>query len=149
MRRKAVFEFSSQMRRAKAQTRLRIRTVWSGPLLSVFKLNKYCKMYQRTARSTIWPYYWIWNYIWGWWGMWGGGGGGWGGGAGCNAVIVWLSSSFHSVYPFTSSVLKRGKGDIDSQCRPWSDAAERGVWSVSTLFALTLAISIKRDYNKN
>ena len=26
------------------------------------------------------------------------------------------------------------KMDIDKQCRPWSDAAERGVWSGSTLF---------------
>ena len=27
------------------------------------------------------------------------------------------------------------KKDIGKQCRPWSDAAERGVWSGSTLFA--------------
>ena len=28
------------------------------------------------------------------------------------------------------------KRDIGKQCRSWSDAAERGVWSGSTLFAL-------------
>ena len=34
------------------------------------------------------------------------------------------------------------------QCRPRSDAAERGVWSGSTLFALNIGISIKHGNNK-
>ena len=41
------------------------------------------------------------------------------------------------------------KMDIDKQCRPTKDAAERGVWSGSTLFALCSEISIKHDNNKN
>ena len=41
------------------------------------------------------------------------------------------------------------KRDICKQCRPRSDAAERGVWSGSTLFALSSDISIKHDNNKN
>ena len=39
--------------------------------------------------------------------------------------------------------------DIGKQCRPRSDAAERGVWSGSTLFALTTGISIKHITNQN
>ena len=39
--------------------------------------------------------------------------------------------------------------DIGKQCRPRSDAAERGVSSGSTLFALSSDISIKHDNNKN
>ena len=35
------------------------------------------------------------------------------------------------------------KTDIGKQCRPRSDAAERGVWSGSTLFTLSTRISIK------
>ena len=41
------------------------------------------------------------------------------------------------------------KWDIDKQCRPRSDAAERSVWSGSTLFALTTGISIKHGNNQN
>ena len=37
------------------------------------------------------------------------------------------------------------KRDIDKQYRPRSDAAERGVWSGSTLFALRSEISTKHD----
>ena len=33
-----------------------------------------------------------------------------------------------------------GKTDVSKQCRPWSDAAECGVWSGSTLFATHPAI---------
>ena len=40
------------------------------------------------------------------------------------------------------------KRDIDKQWRPRSDAAKRGVWSGSTLFALNIEISTKYDdYN--
>ena len=38
---------------------------------------------------------------------------------------------------------------ISKQCRPRSDAAERGVWSVSILFALITGIPIKHGNNKN
>ena len=41
------------------------------------------------------------------------------------------------------------KRDIGKQCRPRSDAAERGVWSESTLFALTSEISTTHDNSKN
>ena len=41
------------------------------------------------------------------------------------------------------------KKDIGKQCRPWSDAAERGVWLGSTLFALNVANSIKHVYSKS
>ena len=41
------------------------------------------------------------------------------------------------------------KKDIGKQCRPRSDAAERGVWSGSTLFALRSDISTKHDNSKN
>ena len=39
--------------------------------------------------------------------------------------------------------------DIGMQSRPRSDAAERGVWSGSTLFALNSGIFVKHDDNKN
>ena len=39
--------------------------------------------------------------------------------------------------------------NIGKQCRPRSDAAQRGVWSGSTLFALNIGISIKHGNNKN
>ena len=32
---------------------------------------------------------------------------------------------------------------IDKQCRPWSDAADLGIWSGSALFALVTGISVK------
>ena len=38
--------------------------------------------------------------------------------------------------------------DIGKQCRPRSDAAERGVWSGSTLLALNTGISLKHGINK-
>ena len=41
------------------------------------------------------------------------------------------------------------KRDIDKQSRPRSDAAEHGVWSGSSLFALSLDISIKHDNTLN
>ena len=41
------------------------------------------------------------------------------------------------------------KRDIGKQCKPRSDAAERGVWSGSTLFALNTGISLKHGINKN
>ena len=41
------------------------------------------------------------------------------------------------------------KRDIGKQCKPWSDAANRGVRSGSTLFALRSDISMKHDNNKN
>ena len=41
------------------------------------------------------------------------------------------------------------KRDIGNQRRPRSDAAERGVWSGFTLFALSSEISTKHDNNKN
>ena len=41
------------------------------------------------------------------------------------------------------------KRDIGKQYRPRSDAAERGVWSGSKLFALSSDISTKHDNNKN
>ena len=40
------------------------------------------------------------------------------------------------------------KRDIGRQCRPRSDAAECGVWSGSTLFALNSEISLKYGNNK-
>ena len=43
---------------------------------------------------------------------------------------------------FTHLCLAFHKRDIGIQCRPRSDAAERGVWSGSTLFALSTWISI-------
>ena len=41
------------------------------------------------------------------------------------------------------------KRDSGKKYRPWSDAAERGVWLGSTLFAFTSAISTKHDNNNN
>ena len=41
------------------------------------------------------------------------------------------------------------KRDIGKQCRPRSDATERGVWSESTLFALNAGISVNHCDNKN
>ena len=41
------------------------------------------------------------------------------------------------------------KRNFSKQYRPRSDAAERGVWSGSTLFALNTEIYIKHSNNKN
>ena len=41
------------------------------------------------------------------------------------------------------------KWDIGKQRRPRSDATERGVWSESTLFALSTETSVNHDNNKN
>ena len=58
-----------------------------------------------------------------------------------------ISSSLDASFnPFKPSVPKR---DIGKQCRPRSDAAERGVWSGSTMFALRSEISTKHDNNNN
>ena len=45
--------------------------------------------------------------------------------------------------------LASNKRDIGKKCRPRSDAAEHGVWSGSTLFALSSEVSSKHDNNKN
>ena len=47
----------------------------------------------------------------------------------------------NSINPFLCLVFH--KLDMDKQCRPWSDAAECGIWSESTLFGLNTGISIK------
>ena len=52
-------------------------------------------------------------------------------------------------FVLTHFSLASHKWDIGKQCRPRSDAAERGAWSWSTLFALSSDISIKHDNNKN
>ena len=41
------------------------------------------------------------------------------------------------------------KWDIDKQCRPRSDATERGVWLGSTVFALSTGISVQEGNNRN
>ena len=46
-------------------------------------------------------------------------------------------------------ILASHKMEIDKQCRPRSDATERGVWSGSTLFALSPEIPTKLGNNKN
>ena len=47
----------------------------------------------------------------------------------------------------THTSLASHKRDIDKQYKPRSDAAERGVWSGSTLFALRSDLSTKHDNN--
>ena len=49
----------------------------------------------------------------------------------------------------THLCLASHKWDIGKQCRLRLDAAERGVWSGSTLFALTTGLSIKHGNNQN
>ena len=51
------------------------------------------------------------------------------------------------VVKLTHSSLASYKRDIGKQCISRSDAAERGVWSGSTLFALSSGISTKHDNN--
>ena len=41
------------------------------------------------------------------------------------------------------------KRDIGKQCRPRSDAAQRGVWSGSTLFALGSGITLKQSQHRH
>ena len=48
----------------------------------------------------------------------------------------------------TSLSLASHKRDIGKQCRPRSDVAERGVWSGSTLFALSSETPTKQGYDK-
>ena len=56
-------------------------------------------------------------------------------------LCYWLGVRLKS----THLSLASHKRDIDKQWRPWSDAAECGVWSMSTLFALSTRISIIND----
>ena len=49
----------------------------------------------------------------------------------------------------THLCLASHKRDTGKQCRPRSDAAERGVWSRSTLLAFNTGISIKHGKTKN
>ena len=48
--------------------------------------------------------------------------------------------------PFMPSVQKK---DVYKQCRPRSDAAESGVWSGTTLFALRTGISLKHGNTRS
>ena len=50
---------------------------------------------------------------------------------------------------WTHLSLASHKRDIGKQNGPRSDAADRGVWSESTLFAISSEISTKYDKNKN
>ena len=49
----------------------------------------------------------------------------------------WVTWIFFDSANFTYISLASHKKDTDKQCRPRSDAAEYGVWSGSTLFALS------------
>ena len=49
----------------------------------------------------------------------------------------------------TDLCLASHKRDIGKQCKPRSDAAERGVWSGSTLFAISSEISTKHGNIEN
>ena len=88
--------------------------------------------------------------------------GGVGGGGGCERCwcslllkgkwkIFILGCFLLEIYSviLTHLCLASHKWDISKQCRPRSDAADRGVWSGSTRFALTTGISIKHGYNQN
>ena len=54
-----------------------------------------------------------------------------------------------TIYILTHLSLVSHKRDISKQCRPRSDAAERGVWSGSTLFVLSTGTSLNHGNNKN
>ena len=67
---------------------------------------------------------------------------------------LFTNTSFSSikislVIQVTHLCLASHKMGIGKQYRPRSDAAERGVWSGSTPFALNIGISIKYGSNKN
>ena len=51
----------------------------------------------------------------------------------------WLNRESHIDF-LTQYSRETAKRVIDKQCRPRSDAAERGIWSGSPLFAKSLAI---------
>ena len=59
----------------------------------------------------------------------------------------------YPIFPKATSLthisLASYKRNIGKQCRPRSDATERGVWSGSTLFALSSETLIKHGNNKN
>ena len=50
---------------------------------------------------------------------------------------------------WTQLCLASQKWDTGKQCRSRTDAATRGVWSGSTMFALTIGTSIKHGNNQN
>ena len=55
---------------------------------------------------------------------------------------------FYILIPLTHLCPGPHKRDIGKQCRPRSDAAERGVWSGSTLFVITLeSFNNKSNYD--
>ena len=65
--------------------------------------------------------------------------------------VKWIFSKFH-IYPkYLDSLihlcLASHKRGIGKQYRPRSDAAERGVWSGSKLFAINTGISTKHSNN--
>ena len=62
-------------------------------------------------------------------------------------LINLLNTKF--IIILTHISLASHKGDNGKQCSPSSDAAERVVWSGTTLFALISDISTKHDNNKN
>ena len=53
------------------------------------------------------------------------------------------------IWTLTHISLASHKRGICKQCRPRSDAADRGVWSGSSLIELNIWISIKHGNNKN
>ena len=66
------------------------------------------------------------------------------------AHIHFLSDSAQISFRYLNHLcLSSHKWDIGKQYKPRSDAAERGVWSGSTLFAFTTGISIKHGNNQN
>ena len=60
-----------------------------------------------------------------------------------------ISQLYISIKESAHLSLASYKRDTDKQWRPWSDAAERGVWSGSILFALSSEIPTKPGNNKN
>ena len=60
--------------------------------------------------------------------------------------MLWCKNNMYILTHFSRDTPKRV---IGKQCRPRSDAAEHGIWSGSTLFALNKGISIKHSYNRN
>ena len=58
-------------------------------------------------------------------------------------IVLFLFITF----VLTHICLTSHERDIGKQCRPRSDAAERGVWSRSTLFALRTGIFVEQGNN--
>ena len=104
----------AHMRTVTAQISLHIHAVQSGPLLSANRIIGYYRMYEWKAKGPEDTYF----------------------AHAHDDLNLHNLHMFEGTFLLTHLSLTYHKRDTGKQCRPRSDAAESGIWSGSTLFAL-------------